>query len=201
MVLRTAFARGWKLALISSLSVALAGCLSPKSYVDTALPVVQVSDLTPASAPQPVQLLFEFRTRGTPNAKATEFVKPKVFETVRDSKLFREVSETPVQGGRTLTITIDNVRLGDPATAKAFGTGLTFGLVGTMVSDGYVCTATYTGPRGGPTTTSVKHALHTTIGNASGPPGVEGRPMKDAIDIVVRQMTMNVLKALSATGF
>ena len=45
-----------------------------------------------------------------------------------------------------LTVSLDNIKIGDDPTSKAFVTGLTFGLAGTAVTDGYVCTLTYLAP-------------------------------------------------------
>jgi len=178
----------------------LSGCISPQSYIDTALPVLRFEDVPPAATPRPVQLLFEFRTKGAPNARATAYAKPIVTETVTKAGLFSAVSEAPVADGRMLTIVIDNVPLTDDAAARGFGVGLTFGLAGTMVSDGYICTATYAQPGGARNTKSVKHALHTTVGNASGPPGVQGMKPDDAAPILIRQMTLNALQAIRRDG-
>ena len=175
--------------------LAMTGCLSAKSYVDPALPHVSKGDLVQAQQPQPVQLLFEFRTKGTANARATEQLRPRIVSVAAESGLFSTVSSDPNSGG-ALKIVIDNVPITDNAAAKGFGTGLTFGLVGSMVTDGYVCTATYS--RNGVTTeASAKHALHTTIGNHAGPPGLQPMDMQSAVNQVMDQLTWNVLKQLS----
>ena len=62
--------------------------------------------------------------------------------------------------------------LGALSALALIGTGLTFGLVGNMVTDGYVYEATFNaGESKPPVKLTYRHALHTTIGNASGPPG------------------------------
>jgi hypothetical protein len=189
-----------RLFWLAALVVSLSGCISAQSYIDTALPVLRNEDLQQVAAPQPVQLLYEFRTKGAPNARATQFTKPHVVETVSKSGLFSQVQETPVTGGRVLTIVIDNVSLTDDAAAKGFGVGLTFGLAGTMVTDGYICTATYAGPGVTASPKTVKHALHTTIGNASGPPGVPPMKAAEAVPQVMRQLTLNALQAIRRDG-
>src|ERR671914_1385136 len=113
------------------LVASLSGCMSMNSYIDPALPTVRAEDLR-ASNPQPVYVLVEFRTKGAPNARATELAKPVVLDTVRSTALFSNVSETPVPGGRVLTVVIDNVEVTKDAAAKGFATGLTFGLSGNM---------------------------------------------------------------------
>ena len=164
------------------------------------VPALRVEDLRPATQPQPVHLLYEFRTKGTPNAAATGHTKATVVDTVTKSGLFSTVSDAPVAGGRTLTLVIDNIEVTKDAVSKGFTTGLTLGLVGSTVTDGYVCTATYSAPGAQPKTRAVNHALHTTIGNATPPEGLTGMPPNEAIPIVVRQLTLNALQALSKEG-
>jgi len=183
-----------------SLVISLSGCISAQSYIDPALPVLRAEDLKPVAQPRPVQLLFEFRTKGAPNAAATGHTKPVVMETVTKSGLFSTVSETPVAGGRTLALIIDNVPVTEDAAQKGFATGLTLGLVGTTVTDGYVCTATYTAPGAPAKTGSVNHALHTSIGNTTPPAGLTAMKPGEAIPILVQQMTLNALQALRKQG-
>ena len=174
---------------------ALSGCITAKMYVDSALPTVAKNDITPASQPKPVQILFEFRTKGAANANATAQIRPRIVSVASESGLFSVTSATPTDGG-VLTVTIDNVPLTDDAAAKGFGTGLTLGLVGSIVTDGYVCTATYT--RDGKTTeASVKHAIYTTIGNHDGPKGLAPMEPQAAINLAVDQIAWNLLKQLA----
>ncbi|AWV07583.1 hypothetical protein [Marilutibacter maris] len=176
---------------------ALSGCLSMKSYVDPALPVVTKADLPAVERPQPAQVLFEFRTKGNPNAKATETMRPRVLSAITESGMFSSVSTTPdgMQAG-VLKVVIDNVPITDNAAAKGFGTGLTFGLIGSMASDGYVCQATYT-MNDRTTETVVRHAMHTTVGNHSGPEGLRPMQMQEAVNTVVDQLVLNALNNLS----
>jgi hypothetical protein len=182
------------------LAASLSGCMSMNSYIDPALPTVRAEDLRARGNPQPVHVLVEFRTRGAPNAKATELAKPIVLETVRSTALFSNVADTPVPGGRVLTIVIDNIEVTKDAAAKGFATGLTFGLAGNMVTDGYVCKATYTAPGAKPASAEVNHAVHTTIGNAEGPAGLKPMPPSEAFPIIVRQLTLNALQAIRRDG-
>jgi hypothetical protein len=182
------------------LVLSLSACISPTSFIDPALPVLRHEDLQPVAQPQPVQLLYEFRTKGAPNAAATGHTKATVAETVTKSGLFSSVSETPVASGRTLALVIENVEVTKDAASKGFATGLTFGLVGTMVTDGYICTATYSAPGAKPKSASVNHALHTSIGNTTPPPNLKPMTPAESIPIVVQQLTLNALQALRKDG-
>ena len=178
-------------------STMLSGCLTTKMYVDPALPVVTKAELPAISDPQPAALLFEFRTKGNPNARATKEVRPMVISALQESGLFSTLTDTTNDpAGAQLKIVIDNIPLTDNAAAKGFGTGLTFGLAGSMVTDGYVATATYTA-NGKTTETTVKHAIHTTVGNHGGPDGLEAVPMQTAVSTIVNQMVLTALKNLA----
>ena len=189
-----------RILLPAAFAASLSGCMTVNSYIDPGLPEVRAEELRASRSPQPVHILFEFRTKGAPNARATEIAKPIVLETVRSTALFSNVAEAPVPGGRMLTIVIDNVPVTKDVAAKGFATGLTFGLAGNMVTDGYVCTATYTAPGAAAQKKEVNHALHTTLGNAEGPPGLTARKPDEAFPIIVRQMTLNALQAIRKDG-
>ena len=188
-------ARG--LALLSC-AVVLTGCLTLNSYVDPALPGVTRADVAAPATPRPVQVAFEFRTKGSANAAATAQMQPRVMAVASESGLFSVVTrEAADANSGLLTVVIDNVALeGENAAAEGFGTGLTFGAVGSMVTDAYVSTVTYT--RGGETTSvNVRHALHTTIGNHAGPPGLTAMKPADAVNQIVDQIVWNGLDQLA----
>jgi hypothetical protein len=174
----------------------LSGCLTTKAYVDPALPRIAKTDLVAVAQPQPVQVLFEFRTKGNSNAKATGMAQPRVIAIVNASGLFSAASANAgaTEAG-TLKIIIDNVPQDQHGTAKGVGTGLTFGLAGSLVTDGYVCTASYS-HNGHTTETIVKHALYSTIGNHSPPQGLQPMELQAAVYQIIDQMTWNSLKQL-----
>ncbi len=176
---------------------ALTGCSS--FYVDSTTSEIPSSHYRHVKPLHPVQLLFEFKTKGVTNAVATNFLKQSVNEQVNSSGLFSMVSEEPVPGGALLGIILDNVSVDDDAFNKGFVTGLTFGLAGSQVTDGYICSATYSG--GGDTQLIVKrarHAIHTTIGASSAPGNaVKAANLEEAVKSMTRQVISNVLNDLS----
>lgn len=191
-----------RLSFLLLVAASLSACISAQGYVDNALPKASRADVAQVAHPQPVQLLYEFRTRGTPNARATEETASRMSAVVSQSGLFTEVSKAPAADGHRLTIVIDNVPITshDDAVAKGFGTGLTFGLVGTTVTDGYVCEATYSAPGKDLVSFKFHHALHTTIGNASGPPGLTPMSPHDAAMAIVDQLGWSIMRDLSRSG-
>ncbi|MGO4259478.1 hypothetical protein [Lysobacter sp. TAB13] len=175
--------------------VSLTGCLSMKMYVDPTLPTVAKKDIAPVATPKPVQLLAEFRTKGNANARATAELRPRALAVVNESGLFSRVSAEAAPGAGQLRIVIDNI-VADNAAAKGFGTGLTLGLAGSMVTDGYNATVSYTAD-GKTTETVVKHAIHSTIGNKAGPPGLTPMEAQSAVHLIMDQIVWNGLKQLN----
>src|ERR1700751_448105 len=107
---RASWALVWMLRLLLALaptSVALTA--SAAAYVDDGTPDVKPADKAVVANPQPVQLLFQFDTKGAPNARATKYLKQQVIDTVKASGLFSQVGEDPTANGAVLSIVIDNV--------------------------------------------------------------------------------------------
>lgn len=194
---RASFARLFQLAGLLLLAAALSGCASV--YVDTATREVPAEQYAKPAQARPVQLLFEFQTKGVVNARATELLKAQVTEQVGTSGLFLQVTDQPVDGGALLSVTLNNVPLSDDAFTKGFVTGLTFGLVGSQVSDGYVCTVSYLGGgQAAPVVKAVRHAIHTVVGAGAAPAnGVKADGIESAVRTMTRQIVSNGLNELS----
>jgi hypothetical protein len=189
-----------RLLLPIALAAATSACIQAQSYVDPAHAQATRAPLPLVATPRPTQLLFEFRTKGNPNAAATEQLRPRVFMSLSETRAFSEISSTPAANGRTLAITLDNVPLTDDAAARGFGVGLTFGLVGAMVTDGYAFDATLSEPGRPAATRSFKHAIHSTIGNAAGPPGLQPVTPSEAINQVVDELVRRLVGDLTRDG-
>ena len=87
------------------------------------------------------------------------------------------------------------------AAAKGFGSGLTFGLIGTTVTDYYEVTIVYTDESGAVTSKDYKHALHTTIGNEKAPiEGVLPTTLADGFATVVEQVLLNFITDMQKDG-
>ncbi|MDO9419342.1 MAG: hypothetical protein Q7T66_01640 [Herminiimonas sp.] len=169
----------------------LTGCAT--HYVDTALKDVPAEKLKKVAEPKPVQLLFEFQTKSGSNPVATNQLKSQVTDIVKSTGLFSDVSPTPVANGTVLSIVVNNVVMTDDAASQGFVTGLTFGLAGSSVTDGYVCTVVYIADSNTPKISKVvRHAIHTTLGNAKVPANA-GKPvsMDEAVTTMLRQIVTN----------
>jgi len=158
----------------------LSGCAS--AYLDNSVQELTPAEKVAVANRKPVQLLFEFQTKGVENGQATDLVRQTVIDTVQGSGDFSQVSSDPVPGGALLHISINNVPLTDDAYAKGFVTGFTFGLVGNTVGDGYICTADYQSGANAPTVTkTMRDAIYAALGATSGPQHAEKMPgLKEA---------------------
>jgi len=181
----------------AALTVALTGCAT--HYVDGATKEISASQFRKPATPQPVQLVFEFQTKGVANANATQQLKAQVLQRVKDSGLFSSVDEKPVPSGSLLSLKLNNVVLTDDAFSKGFATGLTFGLAGSQVSDGYICTVSYFGNgQGAPVTKTARHAIHTTLGAAKSPGNAEkAASIQEAVTKMTSQIVSTALNDLS----
>ena len=188
-------ARQVRLALCAFALAFLSGCAS--HYIDGNTKGVDAAQFRKPAQPAPVQLFVEFETKGVANARATEFVRPMVLEQVQASGLFSQVQATPAEGGALLEVKLNNIPVNDDAFSKGFVTGLTFGLAGSQVSDGYVCTVRYLRGKDSIEKTA-RHAIHTTIGNAATPGNAtKAQNIEEAIRTMVRQVLSTALNDLS----
>jgi hypothetical protein len=184
-------------AAVLAAAFLLTGCAT--HYLDGAVKDTPASAYVRAGAPHPVQVVFEFQTKGAANSRATDLVKPMVMESVRAASLFSEVGDKPAAGAGLMSVQINNVALTDDAFSKGFMTGLTFGLAGSTVTDGYLCTVSYTAPGASVAVIKTsKHALHTALGSAGAPPGgVKVNSIDEGVRGMVRQIMGVALSELS----
>jgi hypothetical protein len=179
----------------------LGGCVTP--YVDTSLKDLTPADKVQVANPQPVQLVFEFQTKGTANSQVTDLLKPIVLATVKDSGAFSQISDVPPANGALLHITLNNVELNDTANdayAKGTVTGLTFGLIGNTVGDGYICTIDYLAGVNAPKITkTLRDAIYTSIGATTTEPehAQKMKSLKEAGEYMTRVVIANGLNELA----
>ncbi|MFI4934811.1 MAG: hypothetical protein ACHP7N_09360, partial [Caulobacterales bacterium] len=119
----------WPARIAVALALALsAGAASAAAYVSAALSDVKPEDKAVVANPQPVQLIFQFQTKGAPNAQATKYVRQQVIDAVKSTGIFSDVGDAPTANGAVVSITIYDIAdakdMGD-AEAKGAVTGAT----------------------------------------------------------------------------
>lgn len=186
-----------KLIAAGALALSLTGCAT--FYVDTATKEVPATAYKKPATPKPVQALFEFQTKGVANAAATKYLSAQVMEQIKSSGLFSELQDTLVADGALLSVVLNNVPLNDDAFSKGFVTGLTFGLAGSQVSDGYILTMKYLpSPQAPAIAKTARHAIHAVLGAKEAPTnGIKMDSMELAVTTMTRQIVSTGLDALS----
>jgi hypothetical protein len=181
-----------RLAVLFAFLLAAPGAAFAGQYLPLTPTDVTAAEKAVVASPAPVQLLFQFKTKGAPNPQATKFLTAAVFEHVRKSGVFSEVSTGAVPGGAVLSITIENIPQ-EGAAGKGFATGLTFGLAGTTVIDYYVCTFEYIpGADASKVSKEVKHQIITTLGLTKAPENtVKTKGINDAVLTMTRHVVTN----------
>lgn len=186
-------------------SLAIAAPAASAVFVDATLGDVKPEQKVVVAHPQPVQLLFQFKTKGSPNAQVTKQIKPDVLAAVKDSGLFSEVGDGPAASGAVLNVVIDDVVTPEEmkaAQGQGFAMGLTLGLAGTTVREHYVATLDYIpGPDAPKITRTAQHFLVISMGLIKSAPTnvikTEGG-VKGALALMTHQIVANPLNAIAA---
>lgn len=181
----------FKYLLIATVAVGLSGCISVKSYVDP-----KYDDLSYANVSIPQDTAFdlstEFQTKGKVKKSGSKQMK-KIAD-----KLFAKANIANTPDGAKLKITCNNIGDVGGAAAKGFATGLTLGLAGSTVTDGYEFTFELQDANG-TTTKTYQHALHSTVGNAKAPiENVEAVTPLAGFEAVFEDVLLNFLKDMNA---
>ena len=178
-----------QLLAVGLLALTITGCAT--FYVDTATKEIPATAFKKPATLKPVQVVFELQTKGVANATATQYLAAQVKEQIKTSGLFSELKETPVAEGSLLSVVLNNIPLSDDAFGKGFVTGLTFGLAGSQVTDGYVCTLKYLPTsQSAPITKTARHAIHAVLGAKEDPPNAV---KMESVDLAVTTMTRQIL--------
>lgn len=190
--------RGLLAAFVLSVGLFAGAGASAASYIDTSLPDLTPEQRVKVAQPKPVQLLFEFQSKGATNQRATTQIRAWVVDTAQQSGLFSTVGDAPTEG--LLTITINNLPPPAGTASQGFVTGLTFGLKGTTVTDHYDCVIEYTPAPGAPKISrTLHHSIITTIGATSPPENtVKAKNIMAAVETMVRQVVAHGLNDLAA---
>lgn len=180
-----------KFHALMAVTMLLAGCISPKSFLDPNYPKVSYEELQRRSSPLKLTLTTQFQRNGEPLARVDSMLKDSTERILRASGVIAPVTEG---GEGQIRLVLNNIADLGAAGAKGIGTGLTLGLIGTTVTDAYEMSVTIAVGARTFTRTAVKHAFHTAVGNSSTPQGVETVPPNVAFERVLEQMILRVLK-------
>ncbi|KRE89119.1 hypothetical protein ASG87_06160 [Frateuria sp. Soil773] len=186
-----------KLAFALACAASLQACVvTTRAYVDPQhRPASQAALLRPAQ-PIPVKVRAEFRTNGVPTAKAT----PVLQHEVEQALLAGGVFVPAVDAGATLDVTANDTTDLKDAHAKGVHYGLTLGSSGIAVDDDYEFTIVYRSGAGGDHRSIYRHAIHSTIGDISGPAGAQPTTTAQAFRSVVEDVVLDFTRDAQAAG-
>jgi hypothetical protein len=183
-----------KIILLLLVTIGLSGCIAPQSFLEPKYRGVTYQDIKAPATPIPVQLTVVGQTNGALNDRATEYWRRQVERVLSASRFF---DPNQAATGAKLNITINNIGDRGSAAGKGFVTGLTFGAVGSLVTDGYIMTVEYRDSSGRVMTKTYQHAIYTAIGNATPPPGISPVTLAEAPALVAEDMLLHFLKDLN----
>jgi hypothetical protein len=194
------FARNVMFLFVFLVALLTSGCFSPKAYLDPQFRRATLIDVKPSDSPKPVVVEASFQVNGKNKPGVDKYVLSRVMKVLRTAKVFAEDNTNQQVKASHLKIIVNNIGDLGAAAGKGVATGLTFGLAGSEVVDNYEMTAVYTPAGGIPITKIYKHAIHSTIGAHSAPPGMEPVPRELAFDQVMEDMLLNFLNDLQKEG-
>jgi len=178
--------------------IALTGCISPKTYIDPNFGKATYEDIKDVAKKYDAQVIVEFQRNGEKLDSVHKEVLNHVERTLRATSV---VTPSEVETDYSIKVTVNNIADMGDAAAKGFGTGLTFGAVGTTITDYYEVTVEYTDKSGTSLIKNYKHALHTTIGNEKAPfEGAIPTTPSDGFGTVVEQVLLNFVADMQKDG-
>ena len=179
--------------------VALTGCIAPKSFLEPKYRGVGYQDIKVPDHAIPVELVVTGETNGDVKDKASEYWRRQVIRVLTASRVF--VFSEKAAGYGKLSVVIDNVADRGSAAGKGFMTGADVrGRRELLVTDGYTMTVEYSRPGKHTIKKAYQHAIYTTIGNASPPPGITPVSLSEAPSLVAEDMLLHFVKDLQDEG-
>jgi hypothetical protein len=175
------------------------GCIYIRSYYPAPQTTrVDYADIEARDERPSLAVSFEFQTNGKSNARVTTKYLPSVVQVLNSSKQFASVGANEPDAQASFEFVMNNVANFGGAFAMGFVSGLTFGLIGTKVTDTYECTVTYRQPGRETVTKSYSTELVSTSGIIHGSVDmVEGvlarKDVSRAFDEMLEQLLLRIL--------
>jgi hypothetical protein len=172
LIQRTQFGRCVLLSTMLLAMLVTSGCTSIENYYPVVNhPKLGLADLAPQTNKPTVELTFEFLSRGKPAPAVALKWQPHVIQFLDDTHLFAKVNPAGIPSDLSLHVQMNNVvsSMGmGGAVMQGIFSGLTFGLIGTKVTDNYDITARLEGKAGEPVQKAYHYGLTSTTGLIKG---------------------------------
>jgi hypothetical protein len=189
----------FKFASAFAAASVLSACVpAVNTYVDPQYHHAAYDTIHRLAQPISVRVDAQFEVNGTPKPTTDALLQSQVEQTLRASGVFIPAGSAGT--GPEITVLANDIADIGSAHAKGFGTGMTFGAVGSEVPDNYEFNIAY---RDSGTTKfqgMYQHRLITTIGNASGPGFVAPTTPADGFHHVVEDVVLNFIQDMQDKG-
>ena len=190
----------FKLLLVAAVILfgsSIFGCATTKSYVDPGYGRATYDDIIRRSEPYRVKIFVEFQRNGKHLPQADSELIGHVERVVRGTGF--AIPATQDTSGE-LIVVVNNIADLGKAAAKGIGTGLTFGLAESTVTDYYEMEVSLSLNDKVIKRTGYKHALHSTVGIKNAPEGLEPMTPSAAFGKVVEQLILNFINDIQKSG-
>jgi hypothetical protein len=161
--------------------------------VDPGFQKVTYDDVKRLPEPLRLKLAVEFQRNGQHLPKADSTIQDRAETVLRASGVITPTADGP---DGDIRIVVNNVSDKGTAIAKGIGTGLTFGLATSTVTDSYEMDVMINSKGKTAEKRGIRHAMHTTVGSALLPEGAEALPPSTAFGRVFEQMLLYALKEM-----
>lgn len=165
--------------------------------MDSSFQKVAYQDIKKSSNPLHLKLVVEFQQNGQPWPQMNNALRMITEQVLISSGIVYPVIE---QEAGEIKVVVNNIADTGGATVKGFGSGLTFGFIGTTVMDTYEMSISITTQEKTIRRTAIKHALYTAIGNTSLPKDVEIASPQVTFGKVLEQMLLRALLDMQKSG-
>lgn len=184
-----------KIFLVFLIGFAFVGCMSSKSYLDPKYSDVGYEDIKVVDKKYNAKIDIEFQRNGEHISNIDQELRSNVEQIFRASGvLVPSTNNTDIK----IKVICNNIADLAEARVKGIGTGLTFGISGSVVTDYYVITVTL---NNGKEIISRKydHAIYTTVGNKKSPiEGVQPTTASNAFNGVIEDVILEFIKEMQA---
>jgi hypothetical protein len=173
------------------------GCMSTKSAIDPAYNKTKYEDIAQPAEAYKWRVSVQFLVDGKPYQRGDSMLQDQVERVLQDSGL---IVPTPDSTSGEIHVILNDSYNKAATVTKLFGYVLTFGLIGTTVTDYFEMEVTIT--TNGKTfhKRGIRHTLYTTVGNAKLPEGSQSVPQQTAVHRIVEEMLLNALKEFQQSG-
>jgi len=191
------FRASFRVIAVVVFALTLSGCISARSMVDPGFQKVTYDDVKRRSEPLRLKLAVEFQRNGEHFPKVDSTIQDQAERVLRASGVITPTADGP---DGDIRVVVNNIADKGTAIAKGIGTGLTFGLAASVVTDSYEMDVMVNSKGKTAEKRGIRHAIHTTVGNALLPEAAEAMPPSTAFGRVFEQMLLYALREMQNNG-